>query len=341
MPSRNQWIRDRFASIRWQKQSQVAQVVSRSEQLEAQALMAADLGITISDSKGFYSPATQTTYTVEVTNFGDASATNATLTTVLGSQITQKTWTATYTSGSSGPVIGAGDLNTRITLAAGGKATFTIFASISDAATGELVSTASVALAGEANTANNSASDIDQFVPRSINVTTALNINFTLTRNGLIITGNDAANRLSGTVFADTLIGNGGNDTLNGRLGNDILTGGAGADIFRFASALNGTTNVDRITDFTPTADSATTDLIQLENTGTRLFTAITETGTLATTAFVSGAAFTTAAQRIRYDGSTGNLFYDADGSGTGSASILFATLNIGLDINNTQFVVT
>ena len=305
--------------------------------------MAADLGITISDSKGFYNPGLPTIYTVEVTNFGDASATNATVTTALGSQIAQKNWTATYTSGSSGLVIGAGDLNTQITLAAGGKATFTILSNISAAATGDLVSTASVALAGDANTANNSAADIDQFVPNKIvlSFTTSLNINFTLTSNGLIITGNDGANRLTGTVFADTLIGNAGNDTLNGGLGKDILTGGAGADIFLFASALNGTTNVDRITDFTPTADGTTTDRIQLQNTGTRLFTAITETGTLAANAFIYGSAFTNTTQRIRYDSGSGNLFYDADGSGIGSASILFATLNTGLDINNTQFVVT
>jgi Ca2+-binding RTX toxin-like protein len=170
--------------------------------------------------------------------------------------------------------------------------------------------------------------------------TTALSINAAAAVNALTITGNDGANTLTGSALADTIIGNGGNDTLNGGLGNDNLTGGTGADIFRFASVLNTSTNVDRITDFTPTA-VATTDRIQLENTGAGLFTAITATGTLAATAFVNGAAFTTATQRIRYDSGSGNLFYDADGSGNGSASILFATLNIGLDINNTQFVVT
>ena len=317
-------------------------LVTRSEQLEAQALMGADLGITISDAKDSYMPAAQTTYTVEVTNFGDASAINAIVMTALGSQITTKIWTAAYTSGSFGLRSGAGDINTPITLAAGGKGTFTVVCDIAASATGSLVSSASVALADEVNTANNSASDTDRFVPKSIfTFTTARNINVTLTRKGLIIVDNDGANRLTGTSFADTLIGNGGSDTLNGRLGNDILTGGAGADTFRFASALNGTTNVDRITDFTPTGDGTTTDRIQLENTGTSLFTAITATGTLAATSFISGEAFTTAAQRILYQSTTGNLFYDADGSGTGSAAILFATINTGLDINNTHFVAT
>ena len=71
------------------------------------------------------------------------------------------------------------------------------------------------------------------------------------------------------------------------------------------------------------------------------MFTAITATGTLAATAFVRAAAFTTSAQRIRYETNSGSLFYDADGSGSAQASILFATLNPGLAITNAQFTVT
>jgi peptidylprolyl isomerase len=153
--------------------------VTGLEQLEARALMAADLGIAISDAHVWYMPGTQTTYTVEVTNLGDATATNATVTTALASQITQATWTAAYSSGSSGPVIGAGNLNTPITLAAGGKATFTVVGTIGPSASGDLVSTANVALAGESNTANNSASDTDTFAPKLIVVTDAIGLSAT------------------------------------------------------------------------------------------------------------------------------------------------------------------
>ncbi len=86
---------------------------------------------------------------------------------------------------------------------------------------------------------------------------------------------------------------------------------------------------------------ATTTDRIQLENTGAGLFAAITATGTLAAAAFISGAAFTTTAQRIRYELTTGNLFYDADGSGSAQATTLFATLNPSLAITNAQFTVT
>ena len=157
--------------------------------------------------------------------------------------------------------------------------------------------------------------------------------------SNLVLTGSRSING-NGNALDNTITGNVGSNSLSGGDGNDTLTGGAGADIFRFASALNGISNVDRITDFSPTAVTTTTDRIQLENTGTGLFTAITATGTLATTAFISGAAFTNTTQRIRYESTTGNLFYDADGSGA-TASILFATLNTGLAINNTHFVIT
>ena len=181
--------------------------------------------------------------------------------------------------------------------------------------------------------------------------TTALNINAALAPNALTIIGNSGANALTGTAFNDTITGNagddslmggGGNDLLSGGAGNDILTGGAGADIFRVNTVLNATTNVDNITDFEPTAIATTTDRIQLENSGTGLFNALTRTGTLAATAFVNGpgTTFTTATQRILYQSTTGNLFYDSDGSGA-ATSILFATLNPNLNtLNNTHFQV-
>jgi uncharacterized repeat protein (TIGR01451 family) len=141
------------------------------EQLEQRALMAADLGITISDAQVWYMPGGQAAYTVEVTNLGDATATDAVVSTALASQITQRTWTAAYSGGGTGPTVGAGNLATKVTLPAGAKATFTIQSTISPTATGSLVSTASVSLAGESVTGNNSASDTDQRVPRAVVVT--------------------------------------------------------------------------------------------------------------------------------------------------------------------------
>lgn len=147
------------------------------EQLEQRSMMAADLVVAFNDNiaanvdKTFYSPASQVVYTLTLENKGDATATDAVLTTSLANAITQKTWTAAFTGGATGTSVGAGDLNTKVTLPANGKAVFTIIANVGAAATGDLVSSASVAPAsGETNTANNSATDTDRFVPNSIAV---------------------------------------------------------------------------------------------------------------------------------------------------------------------------
>ena len=167
--------------------------------------------------------------------------------------------------------------------------------------------------------------------------TTALNIDAAAAVNGLILTGNDGANAITGTTFDDVIVGNGGRDTLNGGLGNDTLTGGLGPDLFRFNTPLNGSTNVDLITDFTPTTAVTSTDRIDLANT---ILTGLGPTGTLAANRLVVGSVFDSPLQRIRYEASSGNLFYDPDGNGV-QASIVFATLTPGLALTNKQFLVS
>jgi Ca2+-binding RTX toxin-like protein len=146
---------------------------------------------------------------------------------------------------------------------------------------------------------------------------------------------------LTGSAFADTLTGNNGANILNGGngadmivggLGNDTLTGGAGADTFFFNAALNGSTNVDTITDF-----SVADDTFRLENTG--FFTALTATGTLASTAFVVGTAAADALDRIIYNSSTGIVSYDSDGTGANAATA-FAKVTPLTALTNLDFFV-
>ena len=65
------------------------------EQLEQRSLMAADLVVAFNDNiaanvdKAFYTPASQVVYTLTLENKGDATATDAALTTSLASAITQ------------------------------------------------------------------------------------------------------------------------------------------------------------------------------------------------------------------------------------------------------------
>jgi Ca2+-binding RTX toxin-like protein len=128
--------------------------------------------------------------------------------------------------------------------------------------------------------------------------------------------GNDS---VSGAGGNDTLLGRDGEDRLEGGSGNDTLTGGAGQDSFVFADA-PGAGNADRITDF-----ASGTDQLALDNAA---FTAIGGTGDFSSTdgRFWAAAGATSghdASDRIVYDTSTGSLYYDADGSGSGEAQLI------------------
>lgn len=139
------------------------------ESLEQRALMAADLGITLTDGLDHYLPGSQTAYVLTITNDGDATATKAAVTTTLPAAITQATWTAAYAGGGTGPVVGAGPIKTDITLPAGAKATFTVLSTVSPTATGPLAVAAQVSLDGTDLTAT----DTDAFVPRSLAIAAA------------------------------------------------------------------------------------------------------------------------------------------------------------------------
>ena len=138
--------------------------------------------------------------------------------------------------------------------------------------------------------------------------------------------GNADDNLIIGNTGANRLSGGDGNDSLFGDAGLDVLTGGAGADRFYFD--VSPSTGYDRITDF------SAEDFIFL-NIG--LFSALAP-GTLGAAAFRLGTVATTTSQRILYDLSTGNLYYDADGSGAKQA-IRFATVTSGTQLSASNFV--
>ena len=139
-----------------------------------------------------------------------------------------------------------------------------------------------------------------------------------------VLNGGSGNDVLWGELGNDTLLGGAGLDTLIGGLGNDALTGGVSNDIFLFNTALStlSASNVDTITDFT------TGDQIQLSLS---IFKGLTKDG-LTTAQFYSSAGATTAQDtfdRIIFNQTTGDLYYDADGSGTKSAAVKMATITI------------
>ncbi|MBN3892123.1 MAG: calcium-binding protein [Nostoc sp. JL31] len=140
--------------------------------------------------------------------------------------------------------------------------------------------------------------------------------------------GNDyiSASSASGK---NTIYGGSGNDTLIGGFGNDILYGGTDRDTFVFNTYNKG---VDSIYDF-----NATNELIQISAAG---FGGGLSLGSLKTNQFTLGTSATTSNQRFIYNGATGGLFFDLDGSASGFTQVKFAQLSTGLSVSVNNFVV-
>lgn len=169
--------------------------------------------------------------------------------------------------------------------------------------------------------------------------------NATGTQLGDQIFGSVAANRLdgfngsdqiAGLAGADTLLGGGGADAIDGGFGNDriagqqgsdLMAGGAGADRFVFDTRLGAP---DEIVDF-----AAGVDTIVLDNAVFRGLAA----GALADNRFHTGANATDAADRVLYDAESGQVLFDADGSGAAAAGII-AVLTPGRALTADDFAV-
>ncbi len=141
---------------------------------------------------------------------------------------------------------------------------------------------------------------------------TSLNLNEGIAKQGV---GTIRDDLLGGSKGYDLLQGREGNDRIAGNGGLDSVSGGAGSDRFYLE---NNADSKDIIVDFNPNEDF--------------IFVRAADFNGLAPNAFISadqfttGTGATTANQRIIYNQSTGELFYDADGSG-GGAQVQIATL--------------
>ena len=132
------------------------------------------------------------------------------------------------------------------------------------------------------------------------------------------INGNNGNNVLKGKGKKDIINGKSGDDTLVGGAGNDVLTGGAGSDAFVFNSKTEG---VDTIKDFV-----SGTDEIHIDRDS---FGGGLAKGVLPAGRFVLGTAAQDANDRFIYNFQTEELFFDADGNGSG-AKIQLALLSEG-----------
>jgi trimeric autotransporter adhesin len=126
----------------------------------------------------------------------------------------------------------------------------------------------------------------------------------------------------SGNFLSNRIVGNSGANFIRARDGNDTITGGGGADSFEFVTAPSAS-NADLITDFVSGVDK-----LRLDD-GVHAGIGATGNFVAGDTRFAAGAGFTSgqdASDRVIYDTSTGNLYYDSNGSAAGGVQLI-ATL--------------
>lgn len=133
-----------------------------------------------------------------------------------------------------------------------------------------------------------------------------------------------------GNAGESSIYGNAGNNTLKGLGGFDVLFGGAGADTFAYDSRADG---ADYILDFIPGEDK-----IGLRSAGFGGMTGVADGAN-----FFSGPnpMPATASPTLLYQATTGNLFFDLDGTGTAEGSVLIATLTNRPDLHGTDILLT
>ena len=132
-----------------------------------------------------------------------------------------------------------------------------------------------------------------------------------------------------GTSNRDILIGGSGNDTLLGGSGNDTLVGGDGLDSFQFDEPTEG---IDRIADFSVADD---TILVNGANFGGGLL----PNASITAAQLNLGSSATEEEHRFFYDSSNGGLWFDGDGSNSGSA-VQLGELSTGLALTHNDIYV-
>lgn len=161
--------------------------------------------------------------------------------------------------------------------------------------------------------------------------------------SSLFVTGSADANSITGTNQNDTLDGGDGGDVLDGGdgddiliggLGEDTLNGGLGVDQFRITELQTGGGNcVDTITDFLPG-----TDKLVFSKSAFGGLTAAAGATDLSGE-YHAGSEAASTSDHLIYDNSTGNLYYDADGTGAIMQELIAILGNKPAALSGTDFM--
>ena len=238
-------------------------------------LPATDLRITKTDGSATYIVGGAITYTIVVTNpIGPSNATGATVTDTFPAELVGITWTCVGAGGGTCPANGAGNINNTVNLPVGSSVTYTVNATVSPAASGNLVNTARVtAPAGISDTtpANNTAVDTD---------TPLFNVDLQIPKTDGVATYNPG-----GSVTYTIVVSNAGPANATGALVTDTFPAQVTSVTWTCVSAggatcpANGTGNIN--------------NTVNIPVSGTLTYTAVANissaaTGTLDNTATVT-----------------------------------------------------
>ncbi len=158
-----------------------------------------------------------------------------------------------------------------------------------------------------------------------------------------IIRGNTLDNTEYGLAGNDTLRGSNGNDILIGGTGNDTLIGGTDQDYFVFAQS--GSTNSDKITDFSHTDDTIVLkDILDGLVSNSIQGLSFNTNNVLNADSYIEGSGKTgngiTDISGIYNDTATGNIYYNPT-SDTAGDSVLICTVGtkMATPLDNTDFI--
>jgi uncharacterized repeat protein (TIGR01451 family) len=131
----------------------------------------ADVSVTKTDGLTSVSPGQDVTYTVTVTNVGGLAVTGATLTDNFPAALTGVTWTSTASGGATGnDANGSGSISDTLNLPVGASVTYTITGTVGATTATTITNTATVTATGDADTTNNTATDVNTLANKTVDL---------------------------------------------------------------------------------------------------------------------------------------------------------------------------
>lgn len=208
-----------------------------------------DLAITKTDGLTTVVPGQTLTYTIVVTNImGALTANGATIADAFPAELTGVTYTSVAAGGATGnTAAGAGDINDLVNMPGGSSITYTVMATLSPAAVGTLVNTATVTIPvlmfDDLDPTNNSATDTDNITPMAdLSITKDDGVTTVVPGQALaytIVVSNAGPSDVTGANVADAFPAD-----LTGVTYTSVAAGGATGNMAAGAGDINDNVNM-------------------------------------------------------------------------------------------------